>query len=180
MSVYALPAALAFAINLTLCLIVIFNNPKGVVNRVFTLMILSFVGWNAGELIMINSDLHSMALVGVKVIFAGVFLFPAFFLHFSYVFPEKMTRFFEGWRSLILYAGPVAFLIGNEGAGLPKDALAQADEVVAIPQSAGVESLNAGVAASIILYEAKRQRRTSISPRRHGEHGEDRKCGVKD
>mgnify|MGYP007082008522 CR=1 FL=1 len=76
MSAYAIPSALAFAINLTLCLIVFLDNPKGMVNRVFTLLILSFVAWNAGELIMINSDLHSMALVGVKVIFAGVFLFP--------------------------------------------------------------------------------------------------------
>ena len=111
MSVYALPAALAFAINLTLCLVVFFNNPKGVVNRVFTLMILSFVGWNAGELIMINSDLQSMALVGVKIIFAGVFLFPVFFVHFSYVFPQKFTHFFDGWRSAILYVGPVALLV---------------------------------------------------------------------
>jgi signal transduction histidine kinase len=111
MSIYAIPAALAFAINLTLCLIVFYDNPKGVVNRVFTLLILSFVGWNAGELIMITSDLHSIALVGVKVIFIGVFLFPVFFLHFSYVFPQKLTRFFDGWRSLILYAGPLALLV---------------------------------------------------------------------
>lgn len=54
--------------------------------------------------------------------------------------------------------GPVAFLVGNEGAGVPKDVLAQADEVVAIPQSPRVESLNAGMAASIMLYEAARQR----------------------
>src|SRR5271165_2389444 len=54
--------------------------------------------------------------------------------------------------------GPVALLIGGEGGGVPKDVLAQADETVAIPQSARVESLNAGVAASIILYEAQRQR----------------------
>jgi len=111
MNVYALPAALALAINLTLCLVVLFDNPKGVVNRVFTLLILSFVGWNAGELIMINSDRHSMALIGVKIIFAGVFLFPVFFLHFSYVFPQKFTRFFDGWRSTFLYAGPVILLI---------------------------------------------------------------------
>ena len=111
MNVYALPAALALAINLTLCLVVFFDNPKGVVNRVFTLLILSFVGWNAGELIMINSDQHSMALIGVKIIFAGVFLFPVFFLHFSYVFPQKFTRFFDGWRSTLLYAGPVILLI---------------------------------------------------------------------
>jgi len=66
---------------------------------------------------------------------------------------------------------PVAFLIGNEGAGIPKQLLAQADEVVAIPQSPRVESLNAGIAASIMLYEAAGQRRIASSPRRHGEHG---------
>jgi RNA methyltransferase, TrmH family len=60
--------------------------------------------------------------------------------------------------------GPVALVVGNEGAGLPKDVLAQADEIIAIPQSAKVESLNAGIAASIVLYEAARQR--SSSPQR--------------
>ncbi len=54
--------------------------------------------------------------------------------------------------------GPVAFVIGSEGAGVPKEVLAQADQVVAIPQSSRVESLNAGIAASILLYEAARQR----------------------
>ena len=56
---------------------------------------------------------------------------------------------------------PVALVVGNEGSGLPKDVLAQADEIVAIPQSSRVESLNAGIAASIILYEAARQRSDS-------------------
>lgn len=111
MNIYAIPAALAFVINLALCLVVFFDNPKGVVNRVFTLCILSFVAWNAGELIMITSEHHEMALIGVKIIFCGVFLFPIFFLHFSYVFPQKFTHFFDGWRSLILYAGPLAILI---------------------------------------------------------------------
>ena len=60
--------------------------------------------------------------------------------------------------------GSVAIIIGNEGAGLPKDVLAQADEAVCIPQSPKVESLNAGIATSIILYEAARQR--GISPPR--------------
>jgi TrmH family RNA methyltransferase len=55
-------------------------------------------------------------------------------------------------------AGPLAIFIGNEGAGLPRDLMAQMDELVAIPHSATVESLNAGVAASIVLYEAARQR----------------------
>lgn len=53
---------------------------------------------------------------------------------------------------------PVALIVGNEGSGLPKDLLAQADEIVVIPQSSRVESLNAGIAASVVLYEAARQR----------------------
>ncbi len=61
--------------------------------------------------------------------------------------------------------GPVALIVGNEGAGLSKDVLVQADELVAIPQSARVESLNAGIAASVILYEAARQR--NLLPQRH-------------
>lgn len=56
------------------------------------------------------------------------------------------------------FAGPLAVFIGNEGAGLSRNLLAQVDELVAIPHSPHVESLNAGVAASILLYEAARQR----------------------
>jgi len=54
--------------------------------------------------------------------------------------------------------GPNAILIGSEGAGVPRSLLAQVDEIVVIPHSSHVESLNAGVAASIVLYEAARQR----------------------
>jgi len=62
--------------------------------------------------------------------------------------------------------GPIAFVVGGEGAGVPKDVLAQVDGVVVIPQSPRVESLNAGIAASILLYEAARQRKAS-EPQRH-------------
>jgi len=55
--------------------------------------------------------------------------------------------------------GPAAILIGSEGSGLSGSQLAQVDATVAIPHSPHVESLNAGVAASIVLYEAARQRR---------------------
>lgn len=55
--------------------------------------------------------------------------------------------------------GPLALLVGNEGAGLPRDLLRQVDETIVIPHSAHVESLNAGIAASILLYEASRQRK---------------------
>lgn len=55
--------------------------------------------------------------------------------------------------------GPSAIFIGSEGAGLPRALMAQVDELIAIPHTAQVESLNAGVAGSIVLYEAARQRR---------------------
>ncbi len=56
----------------------------------------------------------------------------------------------------ILWTLPLAIFIGNEGAGLSRELMNQMDEILAIPQSAQVESLNAGVAASIVLYEAAR------------------------
>ena len=54
---------------------------------------------------------------------------------------------------------PAALLIGNEGNGLSQDLLDRADELVSIPTPGPVESLNAAVAASVLLYEAARQRR---------------------
>jgi TrmH family RNA methyltransferase len=51
---------------------------------------------------------------------------------------------------------PIAIFIGNEGAGLSGELTRQMDETLAIPQTSQVESLNAGVAASIVLYEAAR------------------------
>ncbi len=53
---------------------------------------------------------------------------------------------------------PLAIFIGNEGAGLSRELMQQMDQTIAIPQAAQVESLNAGVAASILLYEAARNR----------------------
>jgi TrmH family RNA methyltransferase len=54
----------------------------------------------------------------------------------------------------------VAIFFGNEGAGLSREVMAKMDEGIAIPHTAQVESLNAGVAASIVLYEAARQRKS--------------------
>jgi TrmH family RNA methyltransferase len=55
--------------------------------------------------------------------------------------------------------GASAIFVGSEGSGLPRSLMAQVDELVAIPHAEQVESLNAGVAGSIVLYEAARQRR---------------------
>jgi RNA methyltransferase, TrmH family len=58
----------------------------------------------------------------------------------------------------ISLSGPSAILIGSEGAGLSPELAAQCDARITIPCPGPVESLNAAVAASVLLYEASRQR----------------------
>jgi TrmH family RNA methyltransferase len=58
-------------------------------------------------------------------------------------------------------ARPVALIIGNEGNGVPGALAARADSTITIPFPGPVESLNAAVAASVLLYEASRQRSTA-------------------
>ncbi|MCA9833643.1 MAG: RNA methyltransferase [Thermomicrobiales bacterium] len=53
---------------------------------------------------------------------------------------------------------PVAILLGNEGDGLTDDLLASVDATVRIPMTGTAESLNLGVAASVLMYEARRGR----------------------
>jgi RNA methyltransferase, TrmH family len=57
------------------------------------------------------------------------------------------------------FRGPCALLLGNEGSGLPDAWIAAADARVTIPCPGPVESLNAAVAGSVLLYDAMRQRR---------------------
>ena len=53
---------------------------------------------------------------------------------------------------------PTALLLGGEGPGLPDELLGAADARVSIPMHGAIESLNAAVAAAVLLYEARRQR----------------------
>ena len=61
---------------------------------------------------------------------------------------------------LVDMAEPIALVIGNEGNGVADDLAAKADAKITIPCPGPVESLNAAVAASVLLYEASRQRST--------------------
>jgi TrmH family RNA methyltransferase len=53
--------------------------------------------------------------------------------------------------------GPVALVLGGEAGGLPDDL--DYDHEVSLPLEGGVESLNVAMAATVLLYEARRQRR---------------------
>ncbi len=112
MNILALPSALAFTMNLTLCLIVLSSNPRSISHRLFACFVLSFAAWNIGELIMMSSRNPLHAIFGVKVIFAGLTFAPLFFLHFSLVFPFKVSsRWTEKRRLLGLYLIPVAIVV---------------------------------------------------------------------
>jgi len=56
------------------------------------------------------------------------------------------------------YRGPAAFVVGSEGSGLARLVKERCDEVVRLPMRGRLNSLNASVAAGIILYEVLRQR----------------------
>lgn len=60
------------------------------------------------------------------------------------------------------YQKGTAFFIGNEGNGLTDELSGRADRWIRIPMEGKLESLNAGVASAILMYEAARQRRAGI------------------
>lgn len=59
---------------------------------------------------------------------------------------------------MVNFTGPVALVIGSEASGVPEEIARQSDGAVTIPCPGPVESLNAAVASSVLLYEACRQR----------------------
>ncbi|MCI9435944.1 MAG: RNA methyltransferase [Lachnospiraceae bacterium] len=65
------------------------------------------------------------------------------------------TKYYDDFS----YEQGCAFLIGNEGNGLSRELADRADLYLKIPMEGSVESLNAAVTASILMYEAHRQRR---------------------
>ena len=56
------------------------------------------------------------------------------------------------------YNKGTAFFIGNEGNGLSRELTRAADHMIRIPMNGKVESLNAAMAAGLLMYEARRQR----------------------
>jgi TrmH family RNA methyltransferase len=56
--------------------------------------------------------------------------------------------------------GPVAIVLGGEGAGVPPSLLEACDGALSIPMRRNVDSLNVATAAALVTYEAQRQRQT--------------------
>lgn len=60
------------------------------------------------------------------------------------------------------WSGPIALLLGGEGAGLPAEAAGRLDARAMIPMAPGVESLSVNAAAAVLLFAAARARRAII------------------
>ncbi|MBN1775008.1 MAG: 23S rRNA (guanosine(2251)-2'-O)-methyltransferase RlmB [Clostridiales bacterium] len=59
------------------------------------------------------------------------------------------------------YGGPLLLIIGSEGEGVHENILSKCDVTVSVPMEGHVNSLNAAVAAGVIVFEAKRQRKNA-------------------
>ncbi len=126
---------------------------------------------------------NTVNLLNWKVVRASsgsIFRLPAARVQFVDVIPKLRER---GIRLLATsshkgkavydhdWSRPSAVFIGSESAGLPREVLSKMDDVIAIPHSPRVESLNAGIAASIVLYEAAKQKQnpSTTEAQRHRE-----------
>jgi RNA methyltransferase, TrmH family len=125
--------------------------------------------FEAGGVLLGEGTVSALNPKVVRASAGSVFRVPAVRVKLSAIIPELRERGFRliatsSHKGVVLneadLSGQNAFFIGSEGAGIGRELLAQMDEVVAIPHSEKVDSLNAGVAASIVLYEAARRRST--------------------
>ncbi len=95
MSPFSLPSLLAFAVNISLVIIVLLDNPKSYAHRLFGLVILCFAFWNVADIIVINSSTLEIAAIGA-IIIVVVFLFAStFFLLLSFSFPLSIHSRFD-------------------------------------------------------------------------------------
>ena len=72
--------------------------------------------------------------------------------------------------------GPVAIVVGSEGKGLGPAVRRRCDLLVRIPMHGRIDSLNAAVAGSILLYEAAAQRGAGAAPDRGARRGARRRA----
>jgi RNA methyltransferase, TrmH family len=100
----------------------------------FRLPIVQDVGWNDAPSLLIDADNVYAAVAGAT-----------------------MPYYAADWRQ------PSALIVGNEANGVSDDGLSVATKQISIPMAAAVESLNAAVAGSVIMFEALRQRKLGRS-----------------
>jgi len=115
-SLYALPAIIAFTINISLAIIIILDSPGKRENRLFGLALLSAALWNAGEALLINTDNLNQANIGILLIQIGITATPFLFLLLSFVYPRRPGPVMLKWYYVVLLAVlPVALAVNYPG-----------------------------------------------------------------
>jgi TrmH family RNA methyltransferase len=122
--------------------------------------------WNAKSLRASMGSAFRLPVIGVSAAQAFELLHAHGILSLAAVAPGLAGAESLGSPDLRV---PVALWIGSEGSGLTRDLIDGCDAAVTIPLPGPVESLNAAIAASVLLYEASRQR--AESPRRQAHPG---------
>ena len=158
MTIFALPVSLAFGINLTLAIFVFLNNPRRMVNRLFGLFVFSFAIWNLGEFVMIIGRVDAITFWGIRLILFGMFMSPAFFLHFSLVYPRRIhLPLLEKLELIPIYTVPIfLFLISIWGNHIQINRIPELDNICyysfSIRSVLGLVRLSLIVAYSFLWY----------------------------
>ena len=74
------------------------------------------------------------------------------------IFYFRIKKVISSWYYKTDFTVPTALIMGSEGSGVSEEYLKLADDYVAIPLMGEIQSLNVSNAASILIYEAVRQR----------------------
>ncbi len=104
MSPYSLPALLAFAINISLVIILLLDNLKSRTHRLFALLIACFALWDVADIIVVNSSTPESASIGGGLIVVALLFASTFFVVLSFSFPVLIHPRFDrvGARPLFL------------------------------------------------------------------------------
>ncbi|MBI5021708.1 MAG: GHKL domain-containing protein [Ignavibacteriales bacterium] len=111
-SFYSLPAIVALAINLSLFIIILLDNPKSYAHRLFALLVFCFALWNIADIIIVNSITPELASLAGAIIVAAMLFASTFILLLSFSFPRSVQSKFDrlSVRPLFLIA-PLIFTL---------------------------------------------------------------------
>ncbi|GEM_PF-2051638 len=107
--IFALLSLLATITNIAFAMFVYLENPKGILNRLWSFAILCLVLWGCGEFVMRVTTDSVMADAANRVSGIGFCLLPSAFLHFALAFTEQRVLLSRRWIYPLMYGPGAAF-----------------------------------------------------------------------
>ena len=128
-------------------------------------IIRSALAFNAGGILLTKDSTNPYSTKVIRASAGAIFKMPVvyidtdtlkkFALKYRYTIIGTSSKSKKSISSIDSY--PKVFLFGNEGKGLSSFLEKSAEEIIKIPHSSNVESLNLGVAVSIVLWETQKK-----------------------